>query len=125
MSRPTTHADLTEYERQGEMIFSWQPALDKLPSVQHHIVQAKITALKLGFEVAQSEVRTVLTTKELDAKLAENQQRWDLGMVTYDQLLNRAAEYSELDWQARNAATFYANREDLTHPSKIFEEASA
>jgi len=125
MTRPETHADLTEYERQGETIFSWQYGLDKLPSVQHHIVQAKITALKLGLEVAQTEVRTVLTTKELDAKLAENQEKWDLGMVTYDQLLNRAVEYGDLDWQARNAATFYANREDLTHPSKIFEEADA
>jgi hypothetical protein len=125
MTRPATHDDLTEYERQGEALFSWQYGLDKVPSVQHHIVQAKITALKLGFEVAQNEVRTVLTEKELDKKLAAAQEKWDLGMVIYDQLLTRHRAYDELPWQDKNAATFYADRESLTHPSKIYEEISA
>jgi hypothetical protein len=125
MTRPESHADLSEYQRQGHALFSWQSPLDKFPEVQVHLVAAKVAAKKLGMQLTEFEVRNPLTKDELDDKLSTDQDKWDRGTRVYAEILTGYSEFGALTWTDKNAATYYAEREGLEHPSKINEEASA
>lgn len=122
MSRPTTHADLSDYQRQGEVIFTWNYKLPEHPEVEQWLVKAKLEARKKGFEITQTEVRVPKTRAELDAALKEAQDRWDSGEVSYQDLANGHRSYDALSWTEKNAANFYASCEGIANVEAIRDQ---
>jgi hypothetical protein len=119
MTRPETHADLSDYQTRGQTLFSWNVALAEHPEVEQYIVKAKLEARKLGFEFEYNEIRVPLTTAELDKRLDEAQRKFDNGLDYYADILAGKTTYAELEWIHKNAAEYYAEREGITAPSKV------
>lgn len=119
MTRPTTHDDLDDYRRQGHTLFNWYADLSKHPVVEQHVVKAKIEAARLGFEVTTTEIRVPLTTKELDERLGELQERYDKGLDLYAELIAGPRYYSEFSYAEKNRADYYAEREGIVSPDKV------
>lgn len=119
MTRPSTHDDLDDYRRQGHTLFNWYSDLGKHPVVEQHIVKAKLEAERLGYEVTHSEVRVPLTTKELDTKLKEQQDRYDQGLDIYAELVAGPREYADLTYSEKGRAEFYAECEGVVAPDKV------
>lgn len=125
MSRPTTHDDLDDYQRQGHTIFNWYSDLGKYPTVEQHVVKAKIEAARLGHDVTTTEIRVPLTTKELDEKVRDIQDRYDKGLEIYAELVAGPRYYSDLSYSDKNRADYYAQREGIVSPDKVEKISTA
>jgi hypothetical protein len=97
MTRPSTHADLSVYQRRGATLFSWNVALAEQPEVEQWIVKAKLQARKQGFEFDYNEVRVPLTEAELDKRLVDAQQKYDNGIEFYADVVSGVKTYAELE----------------------------
>jgi hypothetical protein len=117
--RPSTHADLSDYQRRGQTLFSWNVALAEHPEVEQHIVKAKLEARKLGFEFDYNEIRVPLTHDELEKNLRAAQQKFDNGLDYYADILAGKKTYADMEWSHKNAAEYYAEREGITKPSEV------
>ncbi len=113
MARPTTHADLSDYQRQGDTIFSWNYNLGDQPEVEQWIVKAKLEARKRGLEIGQTEVRVPKTVEALDSALLSAQSRWDNGEAQYAAVKNGHCSFVDLGYSDKSDANFYANCEGL------------
>lgn len=119
MTRPSTHADLSDYQRRGQTLFSWNVTLAEHPEVEQWIVKAKLEARKQGFEFDYNEVRIPLSSDELDKKLEDAQQKYDNGLEFYADILAGTKTYADFDWSQKNAADYYAECEKITRPSEV------
>ena len=89
MTRPSSHEDLSNYEREGSAIASIHggDAMLNHPTVAQHLMAALVEAQRVGLSVNGGTITTILTEEELAAKVAVAQERWDLGQKTYKQYL--------------------------------------
>ena len=119
MTRPSTHADLSDYQRRGATLFSWNTALAENPEVEQWIVKAKLECRKRGFEFDYNEVRVPLTKAELDKRLDEAQRKYDNGLDYYADVVSGKKTYADMEWSHKNAAEYYAECEKITRPSEV------
>jgi len=85
MTRPSSHEDLSNYDRKGStlaIIYSGDAALEH-PTVTQHLMAALAEAQRLGLGIKGGEIATIPTEAELDKKLATAQSDWDRGEAAY------------------------------------------
>lgn len=119
MPIPETPADLDDYERRGDLLFSWENNLGRHPQVEQHIVAAKLAAVKLGFGVDNNEVRIPATEAQLAERIANKRERWTVGGQLYNRLLAEEIDWADLTYSEQGAARYYATREDVLAPDRL------
>jgi len=87
MTRPSSHEDLSNYDRKGSTIASIYGGDGMLehPTVAQHLTAALAEAQRLGLSIKGGDIATILTEDELDAKLLKAQGDWDRGAEAYRQ----------------------------------------
>jgi hypothetical protein len=85
MTRPSSHNDLSNYDRKGLTIANIYggDAMLEHPTIGQHLTAALVEAQRLGLSIKGGDIMTVLTAEELDAKLATAQADWDRGEEAY------------------------------------------
>jgi len=85
VTRPSSHDDLSNYDRKGSTIASIYggDAMLEHPTVGQHLTAALAEAQRLGLSIKGGDIATILTEEELDAKLLKAQADWDRGQDAY------------------------------------------
>lgn len=85
-TRPTSHDDLPDYQRQGHLV-AQIPAdhITRYPSLGQHLLAALAEADHLQLvRTPDGAIRIPRTTEELDASLAGAQKNWDTSARWYE-----------------------------------------
>lgn len=79
MSRPSSHDDLTDWQRQGHLVaLIASDYITRYPSIGQHLLAAVAEADRLSLlREDDGTIRIPLTAGELDAKLRSDQRSWD------------------------------------------------
>lgn len=79
MARPETHADLSEWQRQGHLLATIpSDFITRHPSLGQHLLAAIAEADRLGLpRTSDGEIRIPKTDDELDVALRSEQRSWD------------------------------------------------
>lgn len=88
MTRPTSHADLADYELKGHRVATIPASyITRYPSLGQHLLAALAEADRLGLVIDDDDIIIPLTEKELDTKVRSAQDSWDFGKKVYDTYL--------------------------------------
>lgn len=115
MTRPSSHNDLSNYERKGSTIaciYSGDSLVEH-PTVAQHLTAALAEAQRLGLSIKGGDIMTIPTAEELDAKLAKAQSDWDRGAEAYLKYLNEGVFPSH-----NYVWSDYLRAEDIETPKK-------
>ncbi|MEO5317634.1 hypothetical protein PV761_03435 [Arthrobacter sp. CC3] len=88
MTRPTSPADLEDYQTRGHRVATIpSDYITRYPSLGQHLLAALAEAGRLGLAIEDGEIVIPLTETELDNKLQSAQRSWDAGKELHDKYL--------------------------------------
>lgn len=94
MSRPESHDDLTDWQRQGHLVAQIPSEfLTRHPALGAHLLAAVAEADRLGLvREEDGSIRIPLTDDELDAKVRSEQRSWDYNAERWEKSMQGDAE---------------------------------
>ena len=118
MSRPTSHADLSDYVRKGHVVASIPATfITRYPSLGQHLLAALAEAERLGLPIDEDDIVIPKTDDELDAALKSAQHSWDTSHRWYAEARNGEV----IDSWKRHSVITHATAEGLPVPK--FDDA--
>lgn len=118
-NRPESISDLPSYELDDEIIFELK---DELAEDKDHldfwVAVVKAAKKNPKMRVRGTQIRRMLTTENIEAKLKEAQETYDKNRERYRKILVGEAEAAEYDWGADN----YARAEGLPKVRELNQE---
>ena len=118
MTRPSSPADLKDYETKGHTVARIESAhITRHPSLGQHLLSALAEADRLGLVIDDGEILIPLTEEEPDRKVKSAQDSWDFGKDVYEGFL-KSGVWPERSW----GWAAYLSAEGIEAPKK--EEAA-
>lgn len=108
MSRPESHDDLSDWQRQGHLV-ALIPSdhITRHPALGQHLLAAIAEADRLGLvREEDGSIRIPFTTEELDAKVAGEQRSWDYNHERYEKSI--AGDVEACPTYMRNSVDMWA-----------------
>lgn len=94
MSRPESHDDLSDWQRQGHLVAQIpSDYITRHPSLGQHLLAALAEADRLGLTLdADGSIRIPQTDDELDAQVKAQQRSWDYSAERWEKSMAGDAE---------------------------------
>lgn len=125
MSRPESHDDLSDWQRQGHLVAQIPSEhLTRHPALGAHLLAAVAEADRIGLiREEDGSIRIPLTDEELDAKVKVEQRSWDYSAERWEKSM--AGDAQACPSYMRSSVDSWANSEgrDLVDWSDLDEEA--
>lgn len=127
MSRPDSHDDLIDWQRQGHLVAQIPSEhLTRHPSLGAHLLAAVAEADRLGLvREDDGSIRIPLTDDELDAKVKSEQRSWDYNAERWEKSIQGDPEACPTYMRSTLDAWAKADGRDLVDWAALDAEVSA
>jgi hypothetical protein len=114
MTRPTSHADLTEYALKGHVVATIPATfITRFPSLGQHLLAALAEAQRLGLTIDGDDIVIDKTEAELDSAVKSAQTSWDYDLKFYERWIAGTLADDSMRSYYESSARRFAKAEGL------------